>query len=57
MYFFTQGKVVKGTWERMEGDRKPAHFYDEDGNEIVLNQGKTFICQIWSKWEDYIEFE
>lgn len=57
MYFFTQGKVVKGTWERMDGDRKPAHFYDEDGNEIVLNQGKTFICQIWSKWEDYIEFE
>ena len=57
MYFFTQGKVVKGTWERMEGDRKPTHFYDEDGNEIVLNQGKTFICQIWSKWEDYIEFE
>lgn len=57
MYFFTQGKVVKGTWERMDGDDKPAHYYDEEGNEIVFNQGKTFICQIWSKWEEYIEFE
>lgn len=57
MYFFTQGKVVKGTWERMDGDDKPAHYYDEDGNEIVFNQGKTFICQIWSKWAEYIEFE
>lgn len=57
MYFFTQGKVVKGTWERMDGDDRPAHYYDEDGNEIVFNQGKTFICQIWSKWAEYIEFE
>lgn len=57
MYFFTQGKVVKGTWERMDGDEKPAHYYDEDGNEIVFNQGKTFICHIWDKWADSIEFE
>lgn len=57
MYFFTQGKVVKGTWARMDGDEKPAHYYDEDGNEIVFNQGKTFICHIWNKWADSIEFE
>lgn len=57
MYYFTQGKMVKGTWARMDGDEKPAHYYDADGNEIVFNQGKTFICHIWNKWEEYIEFE
>lgn len=57
MYFFTQGKVVKGTWERMDGDDKPAHYYDEDGNEIVFNQGTTFVCQIWDKWADSIKYE
>lgn len=57
MYFFTQGKVVKGTWERMDGDNKPAHYYDGDGNEIVFNQGTTFICHIWDKWADSIKYE
>lgn len=57
MYYFTQGKVVEGTWERMNGDEKPTKYYDKDGNEIVLNQGKTFVCQIWHKWADTIKFE
>lgn len=57
MYFFTNGKVVKGTWARMNGDEKPAKYYDEDGNELVFNQGKTFVCEIWDKWADSIEFE
>lgn len=57
MYYFTQGKVIEGTWERMNGDEKPAKYYDKDGNEIVLNQGKTFVCQIWNKWADSIRFE
>lgn len=57
MYYFTQGKVVEGTWERMNGDEKPTKYYDKDGNEIVLNQGKTFVCQIWHKWADSIKFE
>ena len=57
MYYFTQGKVVEGTWEKMNGDEKPTKYYDKDGNEIVLNQGKTFVCQIWDKWAEYIKFE
>lgn len=57
LYFFTNGKVVEGTWERMGGDQKPAKYYDQDGNELVFNQGKTFVCVIWDKWADYIEFE
>lgn len=57
IYFFTRGKMVKGTWSRMDGDDKPAHYYDMDGNELVFNQGQTYICQIWDKWAEYIEME
>ena len=57
IYFFTNGKVVKGTWVRSEGDEKPAKYYDEEGNELVFNQGKTFICEIWNKWADSIRYE
>ncbi|MCM1063149.1 MAG: DUF3048 domain-containing protein [Eubacterium sp.] len=57
LLFFTNGKVVEGYWERKEGNDKPAKYYDKDGNELVFNQGKTFICEIWSKWEDYIKYE
>ena len=57
LYFFTNGKVVEGYWERVDGDKKPAKYYDMDGNELVFNQGKTFVCQIWNKWEDNIKYE
>ena len=57
MLFFTNGKVVEGYWERKDGDDKPAKYYDMDGNELVFNQGKTFVCIIWDKWEDYIKYE
>lgn len=57
LYYFTNGKVVKGYWERLNGDEKPAKYYDADGNELVFNQGKTFVCEIWDKWADYIEYE
>ena len=57
LLFFTNGKVVEGYWERKEGDDKPAKYYDMDGNELVFNQGKTFICEIWDKWEDSIKYE
>lgn len=57
MYFFTNGKVIEGTWDRMNGDEKPAKYYDKDGNEIVFNQGKTFVCEIWDKWADSIKYQ
>ena len=54
---FTNGKVIPGTWSRMEGDSVPPVFYDEDGNEIVFNQGKTWICNIWQEYSEYMEYE
>lgn len=54
---FTNGKVIKGTWSRMEGDGVPAKFYDEEGNEIIFNQGKTWICNIWKEYSEFVEYE
>ena len=54
---FTDGKVIPASWSRMEGDGVPPKFYDADGNEIVFNQGKTWICNIWEEFSDSVEFE
>lgn len=55
-YIFTNGKVIKGTWKR-DGDRDPNLFYDDKGNEIVLNQGKTWICCIWKEYSQHMSWE
>lgn len=55
-YVFTNGKVIHGTWKR-DGDYEPNLFLDENGNEIVFNQGKTWICNIWQEYEEYLSYE
>lgn len=55
-YVFTNGKVIKGTWER-SGEFEPNIFLDENGEEIVMNQGKTWVCIIWDKYEDCISYK
>lgn len=55
-YVFTNGKVIKGTWKR-ETDTSPNLFYDENGKEIVLNQGKTWICCIWQEYSQFMSWE
>ncbi|MCR4924190.1 MAG: DUF3048 domain-containing protein [Lachnospiraceae bacterium] len=51
--YFTKGKYVVGQWQRdldavKDGnvDLAPVKYYDMDGNEIEVNNGKTFICVI-----------
>ncbi|MCR4807523.1 MAG: DUF3048 domain-containing protein [Lachnospiraceae bacterium] len=51
--YFTKGKMVVGTWARdvsqaHEGnyDMCPIRYYDMQGNEIEINNGKTFVCVI-----------
>lgn len=58
-YIFTNGKVIEGTWERSTSgvEYDPNIFMDENGNEIVLNQGKTWICNIWEEYEQYMKWE
>ena len=53
---FTNGKAIKGTWER-KSDYAPNLFLDENGNEIIFNQGKTWICNIWKEYAEFIEYK
>ena len=48
-YVFTNGKVIHGTWKR-KSDYEPNVFYDDNGKEIIFNQGKTWICEIWKEY-------
>ncbi len=54
---FTGGKVIKGTWERYDGDATPAKFYDENGDEIIFNQGKTWVCNIWKEYSEFVDYD
>lgn len=54
---FTNGKVIEGTWKRYDGDATPAKFYDKDDNEIIFNQGKTWICNIWDEYGEFTKYE
>ena len=39
------GKAIDITWEK-PSEFGQTHYYDLAGNEIVLNQGKTWVCII-----------
>lgn len=41
-YFFTKGKGIHIFWKKT-GDYAPTKYYDDAGNEIRLNTGKTYI--------------
>lgn len=55
-YFITGGKAEKITWSK-DGEFGPTHYYDENGNEIVLNQGKTWVCIMTGDMIGKAEFE
>lgn len=42
-WFFTNGKGIHVTWEKTS-DYGATRYYDDDGNEITLNTGKTMVC-------------
>ena len=41
--YITNGKAIDITWKKAD-ENSPAKYYDADGNEITLNQGKTCVC-------------
>lgn len=62
MQFITGGKVVDGFWIRtVEGDDNHdegvSRYYTNDGEEIVFNQGKTWICIIQDTKADKVEIK
>lgn len=54
-YYITNGKAVPVTWSK-ESQSAPTRYYDADGNEITLNQGKTWVCIIQDTYADRVAF-
>lgn len=42
-WYFTKGKCIHITWQKT-ADYSPTRYFDDAGNEIQLNQGKTYIA-------------
>lgn len=51
--YFTGGKYVDITWKK-ENLESPSLFYDGNGDQLVMNQGKTAICIITTDSADNI---
>ncbi len=47
--YYTNGKMVNITWSK-DSDMGTTKYYYEDGSELVLNQGKTFISIEIQNW-------
>ena len=43
MKFITKGRAIDGNWISLGGELGAVRYFDLNGNEIVLNQGKTLI--------------
>ncbi len=50
-YYITNGKMEKVTWTKAN-ENSPARYFDESGNEITINQGKTWVCVVRNKYKD-----
>ena len=54
-YYITKGKMIHVTWEKTS-DYGPTTYYDDNGNEITLNTGKTMIFVIQEKGGSFSTF-
>ncbi len=43
--YFTNGKYIDITWKK-DSEFGQTFYYDKDGNQITMNQGKTWVCII-----------
>ena len=51
-YYITNGKAIPVTWTK-SGSTDITRYYDEAGNEITINTGKTYIAFVPDdNWED-----
>lgn len=46
-YFITEGKAIHVTWKK-SSDYGATKYYDDNGTEVVLNTGKTYIAVVQS---------
>ncbi|MCD2491028.1 DUF3048 domain-containing protein [Lacrimispora sp. NSJ-141] len=52
--YITDGKAIDVTWKK-DGDWGITRYYDTNGNEIKLNQGKTWVCIIQTEKAENVE--
>ena len=55
-YYITKGKMIHITWSKT-ADYEPTTYYDDNGQEITLNTGKTMIFIIQEKGGSFSKFE
>lgn len=51
--YITNGKAIPVTWSK-ESQTAPTRYFDKDGKEITLNQGKTWVCIVQDTYADKI---
>ncbi|MCD8216992.1 MAG: DUF3048 domain-containing protein [Clostridiales bacterium] len=54
-YYITNGAAIPVTWSK-DSQTDATRYYDADGNEITLNQGKTWVCIVQNTYEENITF-
>ncbi|MCR4909389.1 MAG: DUF3048 domain-containing protein [Lachnospiraceae bacterium] len=54
MTYISHGKAVDGSWQRFDGDTGAVRYFDTEKNEIVFNQGKTWILIIQDSTADKV---
>ena len=55
-YYITKGKMIHMTWEKTS-DYSPTKYYDDNGQEITFNTGKTMIFVVQEKGGSFSKFE
>ena len=49
--YITGGKMIDVTWTK-ESEYAPTRYFDASGQEITLNQGKTWVCVVRDSYAD-----
>lgn len=55
--YITDGKAVEVTWVKRSETEGATRYYYSNEEEVILNQGKTYICQVESTQEVNITYE
>lgn len=54
--YITNGKAIPVTWKKHD-PWGATYYYDENGYQITLNEGKTWVCIIQDTYEDRVSIE
>lgn len=54
-YYITNGKEIHITWTKADSD-SAAKYFDDQGNEIQLNTGKTWVCIVQNSNFSKVQF-